>query len=49
MKDALSELEDAMRNEQENLDENKRIEKQLKDPEQAAKRRSKIKISILRH
>ncbi len=32
MKDALAELEDAMRREQENLDENKRIEKELKNP-----------------
>ncbi|MGJ8656703.1 MAG: hypothetical protein ACSHX6_09645 [Akkermansiaceae bacterium] len=42
MNDTLSKLEDAMRTEQDNLDENKRIEKELKDPKKAAEAKEKL-------
>lgn len=42
MNDTLAKLEDAMRTEQDNLDENKRIEKELKDPKEAAEAKEKI-------
>ena len=42
MNENLSKLEDAMRTEQNNLDENKRIQKDLKDPAKAAEAKAKI-------
>ncbi len=42
MKSTLSDLEDSIRQEQENLDENKRIEKDLKDPKKAAEALKKL-------
>ncbi len=42
MKDALTDLEEAMQREQENLDENKRIEKELNDPKKADKAKKKL-------
>lgn len=42
MNETLSKLEDAMRTEQDNLDENKRIEEELKDPNKAADAKEKL-------
>jgi hypothetical protein len=42
MDETIAKLEDAMRTEQENLDENKRIEKDLKDPRKAAEAKDKL-------
>ncbi|MEZ7957598.1 MAG: hypothetical protein QMC23_12760 [Rubritalea sp.] len=42
MDDTIAKLEDAMRTEQQNLDENKRIEKDLKDPKKAAEAKDKL-------
>lgn len=42
MNDTLSKLEDAMRTEQNNLDENKRLQEDLKDPSKAAEAKEKI-------
>jgi len=42
MDDTIAKLEDAMRAEQENSDENKRIEKDLKDPKKAAEAKDKL-------
>ncbi len=42
MEETLSKLEDAMRNEQQNKDENERLEKDLKDPEKAAEAKEKL-------